>query len=146
MVENITTTGMSCNVYLVWFLSSPSNLWPPGTPCNTFGCYKSNKEHNFGRNDDIQCLQDSCNYQKIQYCKHRLLFYSTKHRWCLFEYIWSSWCSIDRVWWSGVPCHFSHWRPCLVLCLPLMALSAWTCPVPYTPPLPHNLLRRISEE
>ena len=46
MVENITTTGMSCNVYLVWFLSSPSNLWPPGTPCNTFGCYKSNKEHN----------------------------------------------------------------------------------------------------
>ena len=47
---------------------------------------------------------------------------------------------------GGLVCHFSHWRPCLVLCLPLMALSAWTCPVPYTPPLPHNLLRRISEE
>ena len=40
-----------------------------------------------------------------------------------------------------VPCHFSHWRPCLVLCLPLMALSAWTCPVPYTPTQPHNLLQ-----
>ena len=42
---------------------------------------------------------------------------------------------------GGLVCHFSHWRPCLVLCLPLMALSAWTCPVPYTPTLPHNLLQ-----
>ena len=61
MVENITTTG-SHELQRVFSLSSPSNLSPPGTPCNTFACYKSNKEHNFGRNDDIRCLQDS--YQK----------------------------------------------------------------------------------